>query len=133
MKTVYIVHHLYEFEGCDETKLIGVYTSKDKAQAAIDRLKTKKGFSDKPHDFHLNEFELDQDIWKGGFSVWATIHIHDTQGNLISVQAECLNDELYRIAEDSLGDAQCEFHNNEIVECIEKEGKLIAIKLAGEK
>lgn len=44
MKTVFILHHSYELEGCDETKLIGAYSTKEQAELAINRLKRQEWF-----------------------------------------------------------------------------------------
>jgi hypothetical protein len=54
-------------EGSDTELLIGVYRSKDAAEAAIDRLKDQPGFRDFPEGFNAYERALDEDEWKEGF------------------------------------------------------------------
>ncbi len=79
MKTVFVLHHLHVFPtGAEDTKLIGTYSSRATAIAAIERLKIQPGFCDYPHlidpltddeesGFYLDEYELDKDHWSEGF------------------------------------------------------------------
>lgn len=71
MKTDYILQHSYE-EGkegeFDETKLIGIYSSKENAEKTIDHYKTLPGFKDYPVScFHVDKYEIDKDQWIEGF------------------------------------------------------------------
>ena len=65
--TVYILQHSYELDGCDETKLIGIYSSLSSAEGAKQRLRLQPGFKDHPDDFAVDAYELDMDHWKEGF------------------------------------------------------------------
>src|SRR5687768_3485691 len=67
MRHVYILQHSYDLDGCDETKLIGVYSTRKKAQARIRRLRNEAGFKDRPEDFYIGEYTLDMDHWTEGF------------------------------------------------------------------
>jgi hypothetical protein len=68
MNTVFIVQHLREDpDGYDDVKLIGVYSTKDLAQASVERHKALPGFSDYPLGFDISEYELDKDEWNEGF------------------------------------------------------------------
>ncbi len=68
MMKVYVLQHEYEIaEGQDETKFIGVYSTKENAQTAISRLITLPGFAEHPDDFCIDEYETDQDHWTEGF------------------------------------------------------------------
>jgi hypothetical protein len=79
MNTVFVVHHLHVFTtGAEDTKLIGTYSSRETALAAIERLKVQPGFCDYPNlidpltddeesGFYLDEYELDKDHWVEGF------------------------------------------------------------------
>jgi hypothetical protein len=67
MKTVFVLQHSYELEGCDETKFIGVYSSHEEAQQAILRIKNKPGFRLRQNDFHATEYEINKDQWVDGF------------------------------------------------------------------
>jgi len=82
MEIVYVVQHSYEvgdkgeFEGedFDETKMIGVYSSKEKAEKTIDRYKMLPGFKDYPIScFHIDKYEIDQEHWAEGFVKFAEV------------------------------------------------------------
>lgn len=70
---VYIVEHCYEYKISryvkqEDVKVIGIYSAYEKAEQAVERYKTKRGFSLFPEDcFYISEYELDQDHWKEGF------------------------------------------------------------------
>ena len=66
---VFTLDHIYEtLDGEDEIKRIGIYTSIEKANVAIERLKTEPGFRDHPDGFIINEVKLDRDGWTEGFA-----------------------------------------------------------------
>ena len=67
VRSVYVLHHEHELDGCDEAKLIGVYSSRERAEAAIARLQKQPGFSDHPDGFHIDHYALDEDNWVEGF------------------------------------------------------------------
>ncbi|BBB90460.1 DUF7336 domain-containing protein [Methylomusa anaerophila] len=71
MKFAYVLQHSYEVgeDGAfDEVKLIGVYSSKEKAEQVIRRYKILPGFKDYPMEcFHISEYEIDKDQWAEGF------------------------------------------------------------------
>lgn len=69
MKSVFLLQHSYERSetGEEETKLIGVYSNKEKAQEAKTRLSLQSGFKDFPENFFIDEYEIDQDNWRDGF------------------------------------------------------------------
>ncbi len=48
---------------CD-TKEIGIYSTRKKAEETIERYKTITGFQDYPDDFVINEVELDFDDYE---------------------------------------------------------------------
>ena len=129
MKTVFILHHSYELEACDETKLIGAYSTKEQAELAITRLKDKNGFKYRPDAFEITEYELDQDNWKEGFSTMTTIQVKSKDDTWITVQAECLPNNQYKIWELYDNDLLGEFKHLDIVECEEKDDDLFAVKL----
>jgi hypothetical protein len=66
---VFIVHHSYEVEPCghDETKLIGIYSTRQLAKTAIKRLSVQPGFRDKPECFSIDECEIDKENWTEGY------------------------------------------------------------------
>jgi hypothetical protein len=64
---IYILHHSYEDEDHEDTKLIGVYSSEQKAAETILRLRVMPGFRRYPNAFTVNKFTIDQDHWTEGF------------------------------------------------------------------
>lgn len=66
-----IVYKLYHIrtrpDGEDDEKLIGIYTTEEKAKAAIERVKGAPGFRDYPDGFEIFEHRLDEDGWVEGF------------------------------------------------------------------
>ncbi len=79
MKTAYLLQHLNIHPNGDEClKTIGIYETKEDAEAAVGRLADKPGFSEHPEivdfdtaederGFHLDEYEIGQDNWAEGF------------------------------------------------------------------
>ncbi|MCZ4244803.1 DUF7336 domain-containing protein [Pedobacter punctiformis] len=129
MRTVFILHHSYELGGCNETKLIGAYSTKEQAELAITRLKDKNGFKYRPEAFEISEYELDQDNWTEGFSTITTIQVKSKDNAWMTVQAECLPNNQYQIWELYDNDLLDEFKHLDIVECEERDDDLFAFKL----
>jgi homoserine kinase type II len=68
MKMVYPLYHSRPIDDDEEDeKLVGIYSSRAQAEAAIERLRDKPGFRDFPDGFHIYEDELDRDGWTEGF------------------------------------------------------------------
>jgi hypothetical protein len=68
MTKVYVLQHEHVADdGTEDVKLIGVYSSQDNAQAAIERLRQVPGFSEAPDGFHLDEYQVDMDHWVEGY------------------------------------------------------------------
>lgn len=65
---VYVLQHIYSVNGCDETKLIGVYESAQSAEAAAARLRGMPGFRDHASGFHVDRYPINVDHWAEGFS-----------------------------------------------------------------
>ena len=70
MKSVYLLQHSYEVNGCDETKVIGIYETKEKAEETIEKLKRLPGFERYPDSFCIDKYEINQDHWIEGFISW---------------------------------------------------------------
>lgn len=71
MNKVFLLQHSYEVGEFDETKLIGIYSSKEKAESTVERFKHLSGFKDYPHEcFYIDEIEIDKDHWTEGFIKW---------------------------------------------------------------
>lgn len=72
MASVFVLQHVHPQEdGVEDVKLIGVYSSREMAEAAVSRLSRLPGFSDTPDGFHIDEYPVDQDQWKDGYVVVA--------------------------------------------------------------
>jgi hypothetical protein len=68
MKTLFVVFHEHDTEIISDTsKLIGIYSSREKAMDAVVRYQQKPGFSDYPLGFSIDEYHVDEDYWKEGF------------------------------------------------------------------
>jgi hypothetical protein len=53
--------------GADDAKLIGVYSSPSRAEAAAKRLRQAPGFCDHPDGFTIDPYPVDEDHWREGF------------------------------------------------------------------
>jgi hypothetical protein len=131
MKSVFILHHSYELDGCDKTKLIGVYTSAAEAESAIGRLKQQPGFCDYPNAFIYDEYELNKDHWNEGFATMTTIAVKDINGRWKSVAAVALKDGNYRIVEKYENHLLEAFKDGDVVRCEEKDYVLYAVEKIG--
>lgn len=74
---VYVLQHIYEY-GEDneymEDKMLGVYSSEEKASEAIERYMLLEGFRDYPREcFYISKYSIDTDSWIGGFVNGETI------------------------------------------------------------
>ena len=68
MTKVYVLQHIHSVDdGADDVKFIGVYSSREKAQAAIIRLSLAPGFAEAPEGFHIDEYQVDKDQWVEGY------------------------------------------------------------------
>jgi hypothetical protein len=68
MSTVFVVQHEHEVaDEVDDAKFIGVYSSRETAEAAVQRLRHAPGFRDTPDCFYISEYRLDQDHWVEGY------------------------------------------------------------------
>ena len=72
MAKVYVLQHVHSVDdGAEDVKFIGVYFSRENAQAAITRLGQAPGFSEAPAGFHIDEYQMDKDQWVEGYSTLA--------------------------------------------------------------
>ena len=66
--TVYLLWHGDDLEeGTPEAKLLGVYSSEQKAQERLTRSLGKPGFADHPDDFLIVPQTVDKDDWPDGY------------------------------------------------------------------
>jgi hypothetical protein len=72
MAKAYVLQHVHSVsDGAEDVKLVGVYSSRENAQAAITRLSQAPGFSEAPAGFHIDEYQVDKDQWVEGYSTLA--------------------------------------------------------------
>jgi hypothetical protein len=68
MQTVFLVHHVHELgDGREDVKLIGVFSTEERALAALERLKLQPGFRESVPGFHVERWTVDQVTWTEGF------------------------------------------------------------------
>lgn len=128
MNTVFLVQHLYDLENNEEVKFVGVYSSLEKAQQAIERLRLLPGFMEKPEGFNIDEYTLNQDHWTEGFVTITSVEVPDIMGKWKTVQATELPDGNYQIIEYYENDQLGNYQNGDIVRVEEREGNLYAIE-----
>jgi hypothetical protein len=69
---VFVLQHVHtRDDGTEDVKFIGVYSSRENAQAATIRLGKAPGFSDTPTGFHIDEYQVDKDQWTAGYAALA--------------------------------------------------------------
>jgi hypothetical protein len=64
---IFLVSHTRNEAELDGYKVIGVFSSKQKAEAAIKSLKDQPGFAEYPSNFHVDGYDVDKIFWSGGF------------------------------------------------------------------
>ena len=68
MNTVYVVEHLHIIDDDEENvKMIGVYSTEQLAQEAVERLRLQPGFCDAQDGFNIDRYKLDEDNWTEGY------------------------------------------------------------------
>jgi hypothetical protein len=68
MKTLFVVFHEHDTDvQPDTSKLIGIYSSQERATDAVARYQQKPGFSEHPFGFSIDEYLVDEDHWKEGY------------------------------------------------------------------
>lgn len=68
MEGAFVLQHEYEDENKDEqVKFIGVYTTRENAEEAIDKLRKMPGFSEYPDGFSIDFYDFNRTWWAEGF------------------------------------------------------------------
>lgn len=69
MKYVYLLEHTHVYSTDEEdTKIIGIFSTKQEALKAIDQLKNISGFNKYPQGFNIDKYKLDQIFWQEGYA-----------------------------------------------------------------
>jgi hypothetical protein len=67
-KTHFVLQHVHVInDGEEDVKLIGVYSTRERAEQAVARLRSQPGFCDTPEGFSIDEYPVDQDHWTEGY------------------------------------------------------------------
>jgi hypothetical protein len=64
---VYLLWHAHDLDEEVDEKLLGVYSSQQKAENARLRVSCEPGFREHPKGFQISRYELDTDHWTEGF------------------------------------------------------------------
>lgn len=71
MDSIFLVWHTYSEGGVDDeeinAKLLGAFSTRAKADERVARARDEAGFRDWPDGFVIDECELDDPQWVGGF------------------------------------------------------------------
>jgi len=68
MDQIYLLQHSYEIDGYDETKLIGIYSSRKLAEKSMEICYQRPGFREYSKDcFHIDKYEVNKSYWEEGF------------------------------------------------------------------
>ncbi len=66
--TVHLLQHVAREDTDDEDiKVLGIYSTQEQAEIAIEQLKLLPGFDRYPDSFHVGKYELDKLEWSRGF------------------------------------------------------------------
>ena len=69
MSIIYILNHtIVRSKNDRNTKRIGFFSSRERADAAREHVKTKSGFKDPRGYFTIEEYRIDEDQWTIGFA-----------------------------------------------------------------
>lgn len=64
---VYLLTHLYDQDDIDAFKIIGIFSSREKALDAVSTIKDQPGFRKYPDSFSIDSYEVDDFFWREGF------------------------------------------------------------------
>jgi len=65
MEQLFVLLHSLPETG--RVKVVGVYSSRALAEAAVERTRLLPGFADEPDGFTIEQYEVDLDHWPRGF------------------------------------------------------------------
>lgn len=67
MKVYWLTHSYEDEEGYDIVTDIAVYSSREKAEEDLQKVKDLDKFREHPEGFYIGSYEVDQTYWEGGF------------------------------------------------------------------
>jgi hypothetical protein len=60
MKAVYVLEHTHDFDdGHEDLKIIGVFSTRENAETALERVRDQPGFRSRPDGFSIDEWMVD--------------------------------------------------------------------------
>ena len=67
-RSIYLLQHVARADSNNEdVKVLGLYSSREKAALAVKRFRKIRGFSRYPDGFHIDQYLLNQKVWADGF------------------------------------------------------------------
>ena len=78
---IWLLQHVHEFEdGREDVKLIGAFSSQEKAVSVSQELSNQPGFCISPEGWNISEYEVDSSShgWAEGFSTYDTVVVPAT-------------------------------------------------------
>ncbi len=68
LEKVFLLWHTRPLEDDEkDSKLVGIYSSHELAEAKIVKYQTIVGFKELPECFEISEYNIDKDYWEEGF------------------------------------------------------------------
>jgi hypothetical protein len=68
MAHVFLVQHVHTLnDDEDDVKLIGIYSTEERAADAVERARKLPGFCDAPDGFNVDGILVDEDRWTDGY------------------------------------------------------------------
>src|SRR5437879_5466761 len=64
---VFVVQHVHDLDNAEDVKFIGVYSTRERANQAVEALRAQPGFRESSVGFHIDQYELDEVHWKEGY------------------------------------------------------------------
>ncbi|GAA0228599.1 hypothetical protein GCM10010492_28680 [Saccharothrix mutabilis subsp. mutabilis] len=58
---------VWDEEDGDDVKVLGVYSTEQRARERIERARKTPGFAEEPDCFHISRYAVDEDRWEEGF------------------------------------------------------------------
>ncbi|MCP1225897.1 serine kinase [Sebaldella sp. S0638] len=67
---LYLIEHNIKINEFYEGKIIGIVSTREKAEKIVKEYERKKGFKEHKNDFKIKKIELDKDYYGNGFKSW---------------------------------------------------------------
>ncbi|ENT5109973.1 hypothetical protein [Pseudomonas aeruginosa] len=77
MSSVFILHHTYGNSESESYKILGVFSTKTKANSEISKYLELPEFKEFPNGFTVTDYALDESHWLSGFEGAQSVVIED--------------------------------------------------------